>query len=85
MAETGTVTIKNGKIEFVKFGKGEKPFVILPGLSYDGFFDKADEIALTDIESGVSGRRKTTVILMNDLNTVIHCSIIVADLRTAVW
>lgn len=44
MAETGTITIKNGKIEFVKFGKGEKPFVILPGLSYDGFFDKADEI-----------------------------------------
>lgn len=44
MAETGTVKIKNGKIEFVKFGKGKKPLVILPGLSYDGFFDKAAEI-----------------------------------------
>ena len=44
MAKAGTLSIKNGKIEFIKFGKGERVFIILPGLSYDGFFDKAEEI-----------------------------------------
>ena len=44
MATTGTLAIKNGKIEYVKFGTGNKTIVILPGLSYDGFLDKAEEI-----------------------------------------
>ena len=44
MAETETVKVTNGKVEFIKFGNGEKPLVILPGLSYDGFFDKAEDI-----------------------------------------
>lgn len=38
------ISIKNGKAEIVKFGKGNKNLVILPGLSYDGFFAQADEI-----------------------------------------
>lgn len=44
MAETGTLKIKNGKLEFIKFGRGTDAFVILPGLSYDGFFNQAKEI-----------------------------------------
>ncbi len=44
MAETGTVKIKNGEIKYVKFGKGKKTLVILPGLSYDGFFAQAEAI-----------------------------------------
>lgn len=44
MAETKTLKIKNGEIQFIKFGNGEKTLVILPGLSYNGFFDKAEEI-----------------------------------------
>ena len=44
MAKTETIQVKNGKVEVIKFGKGEKTLAILPGLSYDGFFDKADEI-----------------------------------------
>ena len=41
MAEKGNVKIKNGEIEFIKFGRGERTLVILPGLSYDGFFEQA--------------------------------------------
>ena len=44
MAETKTIKIKNGETEIIIFGKGVKPLVILPGLSYDGFFDKAEDI-----------------------------------------
>ncbi len=44
MAETGTLKIKNGELEFIKFGRGKAAFVILPGLSYDGFFTQAEEI-----------------------------------------
>ena len=44
MAETGTLKIKNGEVQFIKFGKGKKPLVILPGLSYDGFFPQAEAI-----------------------------------------
>lgn len=44
MAEIKTVQVKNGKVETIKFGNGEKTLVILPGLSYNGFFDKAEEI-----------------------------------------
>lgn len=44
MAEKIVVKIKNGEVEVVKFGKGTTPFVILPGLSYDGFFGQADAV-----------------------------------------
>ena len=44
MAEKGNVKIKNGEIEFIKFGRGERTLVILPGLSYDGFFEQANAI-----------------------------------------
>lgn len=44
MAEKLTVQIQNGAVEVVKFGRGAKAFVILPGLSYDGFFAQAEEI-----------------------------------------
>ena len=44
---TGKVKVKNGEIEYIKFGKGEKNLVILPGLSYDGFSDKARAIELS--------------------------------------
>lgn len=45
MSTTGTLKIKNGEIEFIKFGNGKKTLVILPGLSYDGFFEQAETIA----------------------------------------
>lgn len=44
MAETKTLKIKNGEIQLIKFGEGKSPFVILPGLSYDGFFAQANAI-----------------------------------------
>ncbi|MBQ7173691.1 MAG: alpha/beta hydrolase [Clostridia bacterium] len=44
MAKTVTLPIKNGEVEIVRFGQGNKSFVILPGLSYDGFFEAAEEI-----------------------------------------
>lgn len=44
MAKSGKIKIKNGSLEFIKFGEGEKALVILPGLSYDGFSEKAEEI-----------------------------------------
>ena len=44
MAKTITLTIKSGEVEIVSFGQGNKSFVILPGLSYDGFFEAAEEI-----------------------------------------
>lgn len=45
MTETRTLKIKNGETEFIKFGKGKKTLVVLPGLSYDGFFPQAETIA----------------------------------------
>lgn len=44
MVEKITVTIHSGKVEVVKFGRGAKAFVILPGLCYNGFFDQAGAI-----------------------------------------
>ncbi|MBE6529179.1 MAG: alpha/beta hydrolase [Ruminococcaceae bacterium] len=44
MAELKTIQIQNGTVEVVKFGRGEEAFVILPGLSYDGFFEQAEVI-----------------------------------------
>lgn len=44
MAEIFRIKTENGKAEIIKFGKGEKPLVILPGLSYDGFLDKAEDL-----------------------------------------
>ena len=44
MTTIGTLKITNGEIEFVKFGNGKKILVILPGLSYDGFFEQAKAI-----------------------------------------
>lgn len=46
--------------------------------------DEADEIALANVKSCISGRRKAAIILVDHLNAVIHCSIIVTDLRAAV-
>lgn len=40
-----TLKITNGEIEYIKFGQGNGTLVILPGLSYDGFFPQAEEIA----------------------------------------
>ncbi len=45
MVEKKIISIKSGTVEVVKFGVGEAAFVILPGLSYDGFFDQAEAIA----------------------------------------
>ncbi len=44
MLETKTISIQNGKVEVVQFGSGAKAFVILPGLSYEGFFAQARAI-----------------------------------------
>lgn len=44
MAEKLTVQIQNGAVEVVKFGRGAKAFAILPGLSYNGFFDQTEAI-----------------------------------------
>lgn len=43
--EKKIVPIQSGTIEVVKFGRGKEAFVVLPGLSYDGFFDQAEAIA----------------------------------------
>lgn len=45
MTEKKTIAIQNGEVEVVKFGCGKNAFVILPGLSYEGFFDQAEAIA----------------------------------------
>lgn len=45
MVTKGTLKINNGEIEFIKFGNGKRRLVVLPGLSYDGFFEQADAIA----------------------------------------
>ena len=39
------IPIQSGTVEVVKFGRGKEAFVVLPGLSYDGFFDQAEAIA----------------------------------------
>lgn len=45
MVEKITVTIHSGTVEVVKFGRGPKAFVILPGLCYDGFFEQAGAVS----------------------------------------
>lgn len=44
MAITGILKVKNGEVPFIRFGEGKKILVVLPGLSYDDFFDKAEDI-----------------------------------------
>ena len=45
MLETKTIQIQNGEVEVIRFGTGAKAFVILPGLSYEGFFAQAKAVA----------------------------------------
>lgn len=44
MALKEKLSLKNGSAEIIKFGNGKNTLVILPGLSYDGFFDRAEEL-----------------------------------------
>lgn len=44
MPEIGSLKLPEGNTEYIKFGKGKKFFVVLPGLSYEGFFDQAGQI-----------------------------------------
>ena len=75
MAETGTLKIKNGEIEYIKFGTGKKTLVILPGLSYDGFFAQADAI-----ESAYGVFTKDFTVYLIDRNLTPHAGYTVQNI-----
>ena len=61
MAKTLTLTIKTGEVEIVSFGQGSKSFVILPGLSYEGFFGFAEQMRAFSSQEK-AGRSEDTVL-----------------------
>ena len=75
MAEKKTIKIKNGEIELIKFGKGERTLVILPGLSYDGFFPQAETV---ENAYGIFAERFTVYLI--DRNKYPHSGYLVRDI-----
>lgn len=74
MPTTGTLKIKNGEVEFIKFGDGKRTLVILPGLSYDGFFAQA-----STIEKAYNIFTKDFTVYLIDRNLTPHAGYTVSD------